>query len=208
VDLSGLTYPPRLVTALFNALQQTAGPSSLGSVLDAAGLSRDLPTDPKTLETGLDFAEVAAFSEALETLYGVRGGRGIALRMGNALFALGLRDYGALRGVMSPQFQRLPLEQQAQVGLVGLAQIFSHISGQTSQVEDHGTTLAFVANPSPFAWGRTSDEPVCHVLTGILQASLRRATDGHEFVVYETACQAAGANQCVFRVNKKPVGRV
>jgi len=208
VELSGLTYPSRLVTSLFGALQQTAGPSSLGSALDAAGLSRDLPTAPQTVTTGLDFAEVAAFSEALETLYGVRGGRGIALRMGNALFELGLRDYGAMLGVTAPQFQRLSVGRQAHLGLVGLAQIFSHISDQASRVEDHGATLAFTANPSPFAWGRASEEPVCHVLTGILQASLRRATDGHEFVVYETACQAAGANQCVFRVNKKPVGRV
>lgn len=208
MDPSGLTYPNRLVVALLGALQQTAGPSSVGSVLDNAGLSRDLPTTLDTTATGMDFAEVAAFSEALETLYGIRGGRGIALRMGNALFDLGLRDYGAMVGVAAPQFQRLPVEKQAQLGLVGLAQIFSHISDQTSHIEDQGTMLTFIANPSPFAWGRFSNEPVCHVLTGIIQASLRHVTGGYEFVVYETACRAAGANQCVFRINKKPVGRV
>lgn len=206
MDRSGLTYPGRLVVALFGALQQTAGPSSVASALDAAGLSRALATTPPP--AGLDFAEVAAFSEALEALYGVRGGRGIALRMGNALFELGLRDYGAMVGVGAPQFRQLPVARQAHLGLVGLAQIFSHISDQASHVEDHGASLAFTANPSPYAWGRVSDDPVCHVLTGVLQAALRRATNGYEFVVYETACRATGASQCVFRVNKKPVGRV
>ena len=208
MDLSGLIYPGRLVTALFDALRQTAGPSSVGRALDAAGLPRDLPTAAKTATDGLDFAQVAAFSEALETLYGVRGGRGIALRTGNALFEQGLRDYGAMVGVVAPQFQRLSVEQQAHLGLVGMAHIFSHISDQASSIDDHETSWAFIVDPSPFAWNRFSDEPVCHVLTGMLQASLRQATGGYQFVVYETACRATGADQCVFRVNKKPVGRV
>ncbi len=204
MDPSGLTYPGRLVTALLGALRQTAGPSSVGSVLDAAGLPRDL----LTAANSLDFVQIAAFSEGLETLYGVRGGRGIALRTGNALFEVGLRDYGAMLGVQAPQFQRLSVTQRAHLGLVGVAHILSHISDQASSVEDHETSWAFIVDPSPFAWGRVSDEPVCHVLTGMLQAALRRATDGYQFVVYETACRATGANQCVFRINKKPVGRV
>jgi len=34
----------------------------------------------------------------LETVYGARGGRGIALRIGRATFSMGLKNFGALAG--------------------------------------------------------------------------------------------------------------
>jgi len=210
VDASGYTYPGRLVRALFVALEQTAGPSSLGSTLEVAGLTAYTPQDltSQTDFPSLDFVEIAAFGAALEALYGTRGGRGIALRTGGAVFDHGLRDYGAMHGVGAPQFKSLPVSGQAQVALQGLAGVFSHISDQHSHVEVEPDKLKFIADPSPFAWGRESERPVCHVLTGLLGAALRWATDGYHFSVYETACRASGSETCVFQISKKPIGRI
>lgn len=210
MDASGLHYPNRFSRALLQALAHTAGPSSLGSVLDLAGLANryggELP--PDDLETGMDFADIAAFCEGLEAMYGTRGGRGIALRVGGEMFTLGIQRVGVLRGIDTPEFKGLPTSAQAQIALVGLAAVFNDITDQTSRVLVEDDRLRFVVNPCASAWERTSDKPVCHLMAGVIQMALRWATDGYQFAVYETACQATGADACVFLVNKKPIGRV
>lgn len=208
--MSGLYYPNRLVRALFQALRETAGPSSLGSVLDIAGLvgryEHDLP--PDNFQPALDFVELAAFNYALEEVYGARGGRGIALRTGTAFFEHGIKGIGVLKGVTTPEFAMLPAEAQAQISLMGLASVFNTYTDQKCRLEESPATLHFIANPSPFAWDRISDKPVCHLMVGGIQACLRWATGGYEFAVYEVACRSTGADECVFQIAKKPIGRV
>lgn len=212
MNKSSFSYPNRLVQALFLALEQTAGPSSLTSVLELAGLTAQLQAWHRTSGTDwqgtLNFAEIAAFNNALEELYGSKGGRGIALRAGMVFFELGFKGVGVLGGVNSPEFARLTVLSQAHISLLGLAALFNQETDQSTQL--HVTPDAFQVwvNPSPFAWERTSDKPVCHVLAGTLQAHLRWATRGYEFAVHETACRAAGAETCVFHISKKPIGRV
>lgn len=196
--------------ALLLALEETAGPSSVTSVLELAGLDVSLRENlpPQNLEKGFTFQEIAAFNQALESVYGTRGGRGIALRAGTRFFELGLRETGVLKGVSAPEFGRLPTPQRAKLSLMGLAHVFSTLSSQTTHIEERPDAYNMIVNPSPFAWERVSDKPVCHILTGATQATLRWATDGHEYAVYETACQAMGAANCVFHVSKRPIGRV
>lgn len=202
MEPSGLTYPGRLASALFRALEDTAGPSSLEGALAGSGLTGQAPDAP------LDFTEVAAFSAALETAYGVKGGRGIALKMGGSVFEHGLRDYGLMLGVTAAEFERLPVTAQAQISLMGLAAIFTHLSDQTTRLEVDEQALYFIVDPSPFAYGRTSDKPVCHVLTGIVSAALHYATRGYHFAVIETTCRAVNGGACVFQVSKQPIGKI
>ncbi len=200
----GLTYPQRLVQALYTALEQTAGPSSLAEVLKQAGVrgpKSGIPPGP------LDFVEIAAFNAALTTVYGERGGRGVAQRTGNALFNIGLKQYGVLNGITAPQFARLPTTAQAHLSLMGLAAVFSHISDQATHLHDRGESWHIIVDPSPFAWGLHTDKPTCQLLMGTWQACLSWATNGYEFVIYETDCMACGAAYCTFQINKRPIGR-
>lgn len=203
MDASGLTYPNRFVRAYAIALQQTAG---IDGIFHIAGLDGDLP--PDDMQPGLDFAEIATLTLTLEELYGARGGRGMALRAGDLFFEHGLRGQGVLRGVMTPKFKALPVSARAQISLMALAAEFTKNSDQNSQLQNANDAFQFVVDPSPFAWGRVSDKPVCHVLVGVLRACLRWATDGYEFIVQETACHATGAETCTFLVNKNPIGRI
>lgn len=209
MEASGLHYPNRFVRALFLALIQTAGPSSLESVLEVSGLAKrfDGGLPPDNLQPGLDFSELAGFNAALEAVYGVRGGRGIALRTGTAFFELGLQGVGVLRGVTAPEFATLPTEAQAQISLMGLAAVFTSLTDQTTHLEETERAFQLVVRQSPFAWERVSDKPVCHVHVGAIQMCLRWATGGHEFAVYETTCRATGADKCVFQITKRPIGR-
>ena len=84
--------------------------------------------------------------------------------------------------------------------------MFTNFSDQTSTVEQSGQALLFRVQESPFAWGRSSDKPVCHAMVGIILECLRWASNGYEFYVREVSCTAAGANECVFKVNKTAIG--
>jgi predicted hydrocarbon binding protein len=103
-------------------------------------------------------------------------------------------------------FRALPLEQRLDLGLQALASLFSHFTDQASSVSAENNTFVFRVDVSPFAWGRTSDKPVCHALIGVVQECLSWASNGYEFHVWETNCRACGADACTFRVNKTPIG--
>ncbi|MEM6529891.1 MAG: 4-vinyl reductase [Chloroflexota bacterium] len=169
---------------------------------DGAGL----PTDD--LQPAFDFADIAAINMALEAAFGTRGGRSIALRAGVPFFEHGLKGVGVLRGVTSSQFMALPTVARAEIGLMGLAAVFTTYSDQTTTLQQHPDVWQLVVDPSPFAWGRVSSDPVCHWLVGAIQACLRWSTGDYEFAVREQQCAATGASECVFVINRQPIGKV
>lgn len=169
-----------------------------------AGLDRQLPAD--TLDRAYDFANFAAFCNALEDMYGARGGRGMALRIGREWFSSGLKSFGALAGLGDPAFQVLPLEVRSKIGLEALTSVLTHHTDQRIKLQDDGDCYHWVVETSPTTWGRVSDKPVCHIQVGLLQGCLNWATGGHEFHTYERVCAAVGGPQCIFTIQKKPIG--
>lgn len=182
------------------------GRHGLDAILASAGLTAlSSNPPPTTLDRAFDFAQLSKINAALDDLYGARGGRGMALRTGRAWFALGLIQFGALRGIADPAFRALPLEDRSRVSLKALADIFSNFTDQTSRVEEDANAFRFIVHPSPFAHGRTTDRPVCHPLVGLLQEHERWASNGREYVVRETQCAASGDDHCVFLINKHAI---
>lgn len=184
------------------------GTSSVRGLIELAGLDAVMEGPPPiNMARQFDFAYLAALSEALEELYGARGGRGMALKIGRASFGRGLKDFGALKGVQDPAFRSLPIGDRVYLGLRAMASIYTNFSDQPTHVEPDGEHhYHCIVDNSPFAWGRTSDKPVCHALAGVIQQCLRWVSNGYEFHVQETACRATGSPTCVFRINKKPIG--
>jgi predicted hydrocarbon binding protein len=208
IEPSGLFYPNRIARYVLLATQDVIGRNGLNAILGLAKLDALIDSlPPDNLDKEFDFAALSALTLALEEMYGVRGGRGMALRIGRACFAAGFKHFGALRGMGDPAFVALPLESRIKIAVPAFASIFTKFTDQISSVLDDGDALEFVANPSPFAWGRVDDRPVCHTLSGILQEGMRWASNGHEFHVQEVACKARGDATCVFRINKTPIGQ-
>jgi predicted hydrocarbon binding protein len=199
-------YPNRLARYLLTATADVMGRTGLKLLLDSVNLDHyaiDLPADD--LKREFSFESMAAFHIALEDSYGTRGGRGMALRIGRAAFSLGFKHFGVMAGMSHQAFRALPLEERTRLGLEGLAHIFNHFSDQHTLVEATADSFQVIVNPSPMAWGRKSDRPVCHSLAGIIQECVRWASNGREFGVVETACQACGAGACIFNVSKSPL---
>ena len=179
------------------------------AILGLSGLTTyftELP--PTTLERKFDFAYFAALSEGLEEMYGARGGRGLALRIGRAWFEAGFENFGAFAGLMHPAFQSLPQASRAQIALEALATIFVQHTDQLTRLNVLETTYQIQVDVSPMAWRRQADRPVCHALVGLIQACLRLASNGYEYHVHESACQAAGHDECIFDINQKPIGQL
>lgn len=208
LEPSGLYYPNRIARWFLLAMDDVMGKNGLAAVLGLAGLesfSHNPP--PDTLARQFDFAYMAALNLALEELYGPRGGRGMALRIGRATVSQGMKTFGALAGMADPAFQVLPPEKRLRMGLDGLAGVFTRFSDQASVVRSEGDAYHFVVENSPMAWGRNTDKPVCHALAGIIQEALSYASGGYEYHVQEIVCRAAGGEDCVFKINKTPIGQ-
>jgi len=204
---AGLYYPNRIARAFFVAMDDVMGQNGLNTVLGLAELSQYISAPPPdNLDKEFDFAALSAMNEALEETYGARGGRGMALRIGRAAFARGIKGFGVMKAMSDPAFRALPLDQRIEFGLQALASVFTNFTDQVSSVAADSDSFLFRIEVSPFAWGRVSDKPVCHAMVGIIQESLRWSSNGYEFYVRETACRATGSDECIFRVNKTAIG--
>lgn len=209
LEPSGLYYPNRIARLFLLAMEDVMGQHGLNAILGLAGLEVYIDQiPPDNLARQFDFSWIAALSEALEDMYGARGGRGMALRIGRACFARGLKDFGAMAGMADPAFRALSLESRSKIGLEALAAIFTNFSDQATVFRAYDTHYELRTEFSPMAWGRSADKPVCHALVGIVQESMRWASDGYEYHVQEVSCRAAGGEACIFRINHKPIGQL
>ena len=116
-------------------MQDALGEDGYAAIRDVAGLTTYLSEWPQnSMDRQFDFAYLAALAEGLEELYGGRGGRGVALRIGRAWFDQGFKDFGAFAGFNHPVFKTLPLESRARLGLDALQHVFVQYSDQETAV--------------------------------------------------------------------------
>jgi len=81
ITKSGFYYPNKFALITINALEDVMGKNGLNAILNLASLGNlidNLPED--NLNKEFDFADFSAINQALEEMYGPRGGRGLAVR--------------------------------------------------------------------------------------------------------------------------------
>jgi predicted hydrocarbon binding protein len=207
-EKSGLYYPNKFARLAIEAMEEIMGRNGLNAILNAAGLKPYIDNyPPDNLEKQFDFADFTALNIALEDTYGPRGGRALALRAGRAIFAGGLRSFGALAGVGDLAFKVLPLNAKLRVGLPAMANIFTQFSDQISNVYDEGVDKTiYTMERCALCHGRKSEVPVCHMGQGLLQEGLRWVSGGREFKVDMTTCIAKGDPMSRFIIYKEPIG--
>jgi predicted hydrocarbon binding protein len=203
---SGLYYPNKFGLIIIKSLEDVMGKNGLNAILNLAGVPYYIDTlPPDNLEKGFDFAELSAIDQALEEMYGPRGGRGLALRAGRATFSDALRNFGALAGVSDLAFVVLPLQAKLRIGLNAFAKMFVQLTDQETVVEERESDFVWTIRKCPCCWGRSNeDKPVCYISTGLLLESLKWVSGGNEFRVNETKCIAVGDDVCEFLIQKEP----
>jgi len=203
---SGLFYPNKIGRIYLTAMEEVMGKGGINAVLNLAKLSHFIDHyPPSNLNREIDFTDFSAVNQAIEEMYGPRGGRGLALRAGRASFAQGLSDFGALIGASELAFKVVPLGTKLKVGLRAMAETFTKFSDQASDVVEESDRFVYTIRKCPVCWGRTADRPVCFAAVGILQEGLRWVSGGKDFRVEEFCCKAKGDEFCQFAIYKEPL---
>jgi len=175
---SGYYNSNKFARIFLESIREISGNNGLNTILNYSKLSAlvdNLP--PDNLDKAFDFAHFSMINQALEDIYGLRGGRGLALRIGRTTFADVLKDYGALAGVGDLAYRVLPLQLK----------------------------IIYSVERCPVCWGRTVDDrAVCYYMIGLLQEGLHWVSGGEEFMIYETKCIALGHDICEFTIPKEP----
>lgn len=208
IPKSGLFYPNKAARIALQSLENVMGKNGLNAILNLAHLPHLIDNyPPNNLEREFDFADFTAISVALEEMYGPRGGRGLALRVGRATFADVLRNFGALAGAGDLAFKVLPLSTKLRIGIPAMARIFSQISDQYSTVVEQENEFIYTIHKCPQCWQRSGmDKAVCFMGAGLLQEGLKWVSGGSEFRVNESKCMAMGDDVCEYIIQKEPIG--
>jgi predicted hydrocarbon binding protein len=207
IPRSEYNYANKMARITIKALEDVMGKNGVNAILNLAHLPQLIDHyPPDNLDKGFNFADFSALNQALEEMYGPRGGRGLALRAGRAAFDDALRNFGALAGVGDLAFKVLPLQTKLRIGVPAMAKIFSQISDQYSTVAEHEFEFIYTIHRCPVCWGRnSSDKPVCFVAVGLLQEGLKWVSGGNEFRVNESRCVAMGDPVCDIVIQKHPI---
>lgn len=206
IPKSGLYYPNKIGRLILLAFEEVMGKNGLNAILNLAALSQYIDNmPPDNLERQFDFSDFSAINGALEEMYGPRGGRGLALRAGRAVFKEGLRNFGALAGAGDLAFRVLPLSAKLRIGLPAMAKIFTTTSDQLSTVEEFEDHFVYTIHRCPVCWGRKVDKPACFMATGLIQEGMKWVSGGREFRVNQSTCHGAGDEVCNFIAFKEPI---
>lgn len=201
---SGFYNSNKFARIFLESIREISGKNGLNTILNYSNLADlvdNLPLD--NLEKAFDFSHFSMINQALEEIYGMRGGRGLALRIGRTTFDDVLKDYGALAGVGDLAFRVLPLQMKIKIGLQAMARIFSDKSDQITTVHDEQDVFIYAVERCPVCWGRkVDDHPICYYIVGLLQGGLHWVSGGKEFQISETKCIALGGDVCEFTILK------
>lgn len=204
---SGYYNSNKFARILIESIMEITGKNGVNAVLNYSNLSSLVDNfPPDNLDRAFDFAHFSMIIQALEEIYGKRGGRGLALRVGRTTFDDVLKDYGALSGVSDLAFRVLPIQMKISIGLQAMAKIFSEKSDQISTVEELDDSYVYTIEQCPICWGREEeDHPICFYMVGLLQEGLNWISGGKDFRINETKCIAIGDDICEFTIYKQPI---
>ncbi len=199
-------YPNKIGRIILLSMEDVMGRNGVNAALALAKL-RHLVNNypPNNLDRQFSFEDYGAINQALDDMYGPRGGRGLALRAGRATFKYGLKEFGAVLGMADLAFRLLPLGMKLKVGFNAFAETFNKFTDQIVRVEEDQDHFYWINERCPVCWGRKSEMPVCHAATGIIQESLHWVSGGKNFRVQEVQCVAMGAPSCNWVIDKKPL---
>ena len=199
-------YPQKMGRLILQGMEEVMGTSGVNTVLHLGSLDSIIKNYPTTSsERTFSFETVSALQASLEKVYGPRGGRGVALRVGRSSFRYGLKEYGSMLGLTEMAFRLLPLPTKLRTGARVFADLFNKHSDQKVRVDELENKIYWIIEHCPLCWERTADEAICHLAVGVLQEALYWLSGGKVFSVEETACVARGDETCTIVIDQTPL---
>ncbi|MGB8215577.1 MAG: 4-vinyl reductase [Anaerolineales bacterium] len=200
-------YPNRMGRVVLLAMEEILGHSGVNAVLNLVNLSgyiNDYP--PYNQDLKFPFKHVTQLQVGLESAYGPRAGRGLAVRIGRACLKYGLREFGPELGLTDLAFRLLPLQAKLTTGSDALAALFNDYTDQRVRLERDEKYIYWHIERCPLCWERQADGPCCHLAVGLLQEALFWVSGGKYFEVEEKKCIACGDSTCTILIDRNPMG--
>lgn len=199
-------YPNKMGRIILTAMEQIMGRHGVNAVLNLAHLYSLVDNyPPNNLALEFSFEEVSAIQQTLDDMYGVRGGRGLALRAGRETWKYALREFVPVLGITDLASRILPLGIKIKIGLEVFAETFNKFTDQQVHLGEDERGYLWVIERCPVCWNRTSQTPCCHLAVGLLEQSLDWVSRGRRFRVEEVSCIACGDDTCTIVISKKPI---
>lgn len=191
---------------ILTAMEEIMGRHGVNAVLNLAHLPHLVNNyPPNNLNLHFSFTEVSLIQQTLDDMYGVRGGRGLALRAGRETWKYALKEFAPILGISDLATRILPLGLKLKIGLEMFAETFNKFTDQRVQLGEDAYSYLWVIKRCPMCWQRTSEKPCCHLAVGVLEQSLDWVSQGKRFRVEEVSCMACGDETCTITISKKPL---
>lgn len=201
-----LYYPNKMGRIVLTAMENIMGRHGVNAILNLAQLNNLVDNyPPNNLDLGFTFNEFSTIQQTIEEMYGVRGGRGLALRAGRETWKYALKEFMPVLGITDLAFRTLPLGIKIKIGLEVFAQTFNRFSDQRVRLGEDERGYLWIIEQCPICWERTSEAPCCHLAIGLLEQSLDWVSRGRRFLVQEVECVATGDKTCTIIISKKPI---
>lgn len=176
------------------------------AVLNTARLQQLIDHYPTpNFEPGLTFDETGRLFQAIEGIYGVRGGRRLSQQVGHVCFQYGMDGFGGFIGFADFLLRLLPMTMRVHIGIEVLAEILNLYSNCHVVLGEDDDSYLFILDRSGLCWGRHTESPSCTLMVGLVEESLYWVSRGRRFLVEETSCMACGDPMCIIRIDKKAV---
>jgi predicted hydrocarbon binding protein len=198
-------YPNKMGRIILLAMEEILGKNGINAVLNHIHLTKWINNyPPNNLDAAFPFTDLSHIQVGLEEIYGPRGGQGLAMRIGQASFKYGLREFGPMLGITDINFRLLPLPTKLSKGAAVFASTFNNFTDQRVRIEETPNEIRWHIERCPVCWGRHTERPSCNLAVGILQEALYWLSNGKYFNVQETACIAQGDPACTIVIEKIP----
>lgn len=198
--------PNKMGRIVLLAIEEVMGRNGVNAILNLARLQRRIGSyPPNDFVKAFSFDELGRLLQALDEMYGLRGGRGLALRAGRSCFKLGIKDFGPVLGIADLTFRVLPMWMKLRVGFEVLAQTLNKFTDHLVHLGEDEQYYYWIMERCGTCWGRKCDSPCCHLVVGILEEELYWVSGGRNFYVEEISCIAAGGRACTILIGKQPL---
>ena len=196
-------YPNKMGRIVLLAMEEILGKNGITAILNHTELRLWINNyPPNNLDKEFPFEDISRIQVGLEEIYGPRGGQGLALRIGQASFKYGLREFGSMNGISDIAFRLLPLPTKLSTGADIFADTFNKFTDQRVRIEESQEKIFWHIERCPVCWQRSTQRPCCNLAVGILQEALYWVSGGRFFNVEEITCIAQGDPTCTIMIDK------
>jgi len=205
-ETSRYFYPNKMGRIILLAMEEEMGRNGVNAILNLARLQHRIDSyPPNNFAREFAFDEVGQIFQAVDEMYGSRAGRGLARRVGQTCFKMGVGDFGPILSLSDLVFRILPMRMKLLIGFEVLAQTLNRFTDQVVRVDEDDRYYRWIFERCGICWGRRSDSPCCHLAVGILEEEVYWISGGGRFYIEEVSCIAAGDDRCTILIGKQPL---